>query len=229
MPRGIGNSERFAQNPFRGEVIKSTITGTRSIFASPTEENTFAMVSRTTGEDFGDIAFGKRVKVDKTHFLKVYANGMKMFLDLKPAGIKVFMFIFDQLMQDQNYQADSIDLTYTMLDDVVKKEIGRTTFFRGIKELREAHFLAPSLKDGTYWINCDYVFRGNRLTLVNEYILQNGEEESSKARGALPEQLKRLKLTGKWKRRPQKLQLPVPKLTRPSEDNKQIGDNANPK
>jgi len=168
-PKG---EERYAQNPFRVEVIQNTISGTRTIFASPSKENIFAMISRETGQDFGNIAFGKKVKVDKTQFLKIYANGIKMFLNLKKPGIKVFMIVFEKLMDDENYQADNIDLVYNMLDDNVKQEIGRTTFFKGIKELKEARFLAPSLQDGKYWINCDYVFRGTRLTLVNEYVMQ---------------------------------------------------------
>jgi len=228
MPRGIANSERFAQNPFRSEVIKSTITGTRAIYASPSEENTFAMVSRATGEDFGDIAFGKRIKVDKTHFLKVYANGIKMFLNLKPPGIKVFMLIFDKLMQDENYQADNVDLVYNMLDDVVKNEVGRTTFFKGIKELRDAHFLAPSMQDGKYWINCDYVFRGNRLTLVNEYILQDEKQAPPKAEAPLSGQLKRLKLTKRLKMRPKRLHIPTNRLNPPMKETPQAdGDEPN--
>lgn len=185
MPGRPKGEERYAKNPFRVEVVKNTISGTRAIFASPSKENTFAMVSRETGQDFGNITFGKRIAVDKTQFMKVYANGMKMFLNLKMPGIKVFMVIFDILMKNENYQADSVDLVYSMLDSEIKQEIGRTTFFKGIKELKEARFLAPSLQDGKYWINCDYIFRGTRLTLVNEYImqeLQDATDEDDKAK-----------------------------------------------
>jgi len=176
----LRQEEKFAMNPFRSEVVKNTVSGTRAIYASPSSENTFAMVSRTTGEDLGNIAFGKRVTVDKTHFLKVYANGIKMFLNLKKPGIKVFMIVFDKLMENKNYQADSVDLVYSMLDDIIKQDIGRSTFYNGIRELKKANFLAPSFQEGKYWINCDYVFRGERLTLVNEYILQDYEEEMAK-------------------------------------------------
>lgn len=172
MPRRTKN-ERHARNPFRNDVISHTIRGTRAIYASPVKENSFAMVSRETGEDFGNIAFGKRVVVDKTNFLKFYANGVKMFLNLKNPGIKVFMLIYDKLLENKNYQTDKIELIFELLEEDVQKQIKRSTFYRGINELIEANFLAPSYIDGMYWINCDYVFRGDRLALVNEYITQD--------------------------------------------------------
>ena len=46
-----------------------------------------------------------------------------------------------------------------------------------IKEiLKDVNFLAPTLQEGKFWINADYVFRGDRLTLVNEYIIADNEE-----------------------------------------------------
>ena len=165
--------ERHKRNPFRHEVVAHTVRGTRAIYASPSKENNFAMISRETGECFGNIAFGKRVTVDKTNFLKFYAAGIKMFLDLKNPGIKVFMLIYDLLLENKNYQTDKIELLYELLDPKIQEQISRTTFYRGIKELIAANFLAPSFIDGVYWFNCDYVFRGDRLTLVNEYISQD--------------------------------------------------------
>lgn len=173
MKRGRpSEEERFAKNPFKQSVIVNTIRGTRAIYASPTKENNFAMISRITGEYYGDIAFGKRINVDKTEFLKLYANGVKMFLGLSPAGIKVFMLIYDILMNKSNYQTDSVELLYSLLEDHQKQGLGRTTFFKGIKELKKVGFLASSLLEGKYWINPDYVFKGDRLTLVNQYVMQ---------------------------------------------------------
>ena len=164
--------DKFPRNPFKNEVITQTIKGTRAIYASPTRENSFAMVNRTTGEDNGDITFGKRITVDKTHFLKLYADGAKMFLGLKSSGVKVFMVIYDILMNDNNYQADSVVLNYELLDENVQTQISRATFYNGIRDLKKANFLASSTATNLYWINPNYVFRGDRLTLVNQYVLE---------------------------------------------------------
>ena len=61
-------------------------------------------------------------------------------------------------------------------DDDIRDKIGKTTFYKGIKELKDVNFLAPTLQEGKFWINADYVFRGDRLTLVNEYIIADNEE-----------------------------------------------------
>ena len=86
------------------------------IYSNPTgDSDRFAAVNKNTGENAGDLQFGRRVKVDKTHFLKFYAEGVRMFLGLKSPGIKVFMVIYQLLLDDPNYQQDKIDLTYSLL------------------------------------------------------------------------------------------------------------------
>ncbi len=161
---------RYKYNPFREEVIEKLVTGKRFIFGSPKGDNTFAMVSRETGEDNGDITFGKCYEVEKMQFVKLYAEGVKMFLGLTAAGVKVFSLIFDRLI-DTGMNADKIDLAYPLLTDEEKKNIAKTTFFRGINELCKANFLAPSTLAARYWINTNYIFRGDKITLVNQYRL----------------------------------------------------------
>lgn len=178
----LSSKEKHEKNPFRKDVVTHTIQGISTIYANPNgSTETYAAINRVTGEDCGDIAFGKRIVVDKTDFLKLYANGVKMFLGLKSAGIKVFMIIFDALMDDKNYGKDKIILKYELLEDVQRENISETTFYRGIRELRKAKLIAPTLLDGMYWLNTDYVFRGNRLTIVNQYICdENKQIEESK-------------------------------------------------
>ena len=175
----LKSSEKYAKNPFAQQAIIHTVTGTRMIYSNPTGNNDrFAAVNTNTGEDVGDLQFGRRIKVDKTHFLRFYAEGVRMFLGLKSPGIKVFMIIYQMLIDDPDYQQDKIDLTYSLLDENIKASISRTTFTRGVKELRNVNFLAPTMHDGVYWINIDYVFKGNRLTLINQYILERNEEKN---------------------------------------------------
>ena len=179
-------SEKYAKNPFAQQAIIHTVTGTRMIYSNPTgDSDRFAAVNKNTGENAGDLQFGRRVKVDKTHFLKFYAEGVRMFLGLKSPGIKVFMVIYQLLLDDPNYQQDKIDLTYSLLPKDVQDSISRTTYTRGVKELRNVNFLAPTMHDGVYWINIDYVFKGDRLTLVNQYILDGATEVDPKTYDAI--------------------------------------------
>ena len=180
-------SEKYAKNPFAQQAIIHTVTGTRMIYSNPTgDSDRFAAVNKNTGENAGDLQFGRRVKVDKTHFLKFYAEGVRMFLGLKSPGIKVFMVIYQLLLDDPNYQQDKIDLTYSLLPKDVQDSISRTTYTRGVKELRNVNFLAPTMHDGVYWINIDYVFKGDRLTLVNQYIWMVQQKLTRKRMMQLP-------------------------------------------
>lgn len=168
--------EKYRENPFKDIVIKESRFGTRMIYASPANIDSFALVDTTTGEA-ESLNFGKRMKVDKTQFLRLYASGIKMFFDISSAGCKVFMLVYDQLMQNQSWGADHVDLVYNLLPDDTQKKISRSTFHRGIRELVKARFLAPAFQQGKYWINASYVFKGNRITLVNQYILDENSKE----------------------------------------------------
>ena len=172
----VKKEDKYAKNPFMQQALVHTVTGTRMIYGSPTGDDTFAAVNMTTGENLGDLQFGKRLKVDKTNFLKFYADGVRMFLGLKSAGIKVFMIIYQSMIDSKDFNQEKIELSYDLLEPEIQEHISRATFFRGIKELKEVNFLAPTLFDGIYWINVDYVFKGDRLTLVNQYILEGTEE-----------------------------------------------------
>ena len=44
------------------------------------------------------------------------------------------------------------------------------------------------MHDGVYWINIDYVFKGDRLTLVNQYILDGATEVDPKTYDAITPQ-----------------------------------------
>ena len=68
----LKSSEKYAKNPFAQQAIIHTVTGTRMIYSNPTGNNDrFAAVNTNTGEDVGDLQFGRRIRVDKTHFLKL--------------------------------------------------------------------------------------------------------------------------------------------------------------
>lgn len=172
--------DRYKTNPFARDTVVHTVTGTRMIYANPTgDTDRFAVVSRDDGEDHGDISFGKRITCDKTQFLKFFADGVRMFLGLKSAGIKVFMIVYQELIDGgkNTFNADSIILKYELLEDDVQAQISESTFYRGIRELKKVHFIAPSMVEGIYWINTDYVFKGDRLTLVNQYVMNPDYEE----------------------------------------------------
>ena len=71
-------SEKYAKIHSHNRPLLFTVTGTRMIYSNPTgDSDRFAAVNKNTGENAGDLQFGRRVKVDKTHFLKFYAEACR--------------------------------------------------------------------------------------------------------------------------------------------------------
>ena len=183
----LKSSEKYAKNPFAQQAIIHTVTGTRMIYSNPTGDNDrFAAVNTNTGEDVGDLQFGRRIKVDKTHFLRFYAEGVRMFLGLKSPGIKVFMIIYQLLLDDPNYQQDKIDLTYSLLNEDIKASISRTTFTRGVKELRNVHFLAPQCMTGSTGLTSIMSSRGIGSRLLTSTFWKETKKKASTYQTPLP-------------------------------------------
>lgn len=172
------NTIKYTKNPFMQSALAHTVQGNRVITGK--EDNTRMIVNRDTGEVEGITGFYQRITVDRTSFLKVYAQGIRALLDLKPAGMKVFILVYDEMLDDKNYQKDQIVLSYEMLEDNVKECLSKATFYRGISQLIEAKILAESPIRGLYWINVDYIYRGNRLALCKEYVMQEVKEVNPK-------------------------------------------------
>ena len=151
------NTVKYVKNPFMQSALAHTVQGNRVITGK--EDNTRMIVNRDTGEVEGITGFYQRITVDRTSFLKVYAQGIRALLGLKPAGMKVFIIVYDE-----------------MLEDDIKESMSKATFFRGISQLIEGNILAESPIRGMYWINVDYIYRGNRLALCKEYVMDEAKE-----------------------------------------------------
>ena len=149
-----------------------TIIGNRIITAKGDENKKF-IVSPNTGEIEGYSGFYTRQEVDKTHFLKLYLDGIKALTGLSTAGMKVFMLVYNKVTSNEGFNKDIIMLNYEMLSDDEKKKFSLRTFQRGITDLINLEFLAETMQSGVYFINPTYIYNGNRLAIVNEYILKS--------------------------------------------------------
>ena len=149
-----------------------TIVGNRIITAKGDENKKF-IVSSETGEIEGYSGFYTRQVVDKTHFLKLYLDGIKALTGLSNAGMKVFILVYNKVTSNEGFNKDIIMLNYEMLSDDEKEKFSLRTFQRGITDLIEHEFLAETMQSGVYFINPTYIYNGNRLAIVNEYILQS--------------------------------------------------------
>lgn len=127
------------------------------------------IVGPQTGEIEGFSGFYTKIETDKTHFMKIYAEGIRAFTGLSTAGLKIFLLVYDKITSNDGFNKDTILLNYEMLTDEEKKEFSIRTFQRGITDLIKHEFLAETMQAGVYFINPAYIFNGDRLAIVNEY------------------------------------------------------------
>ena len=157
----------FKENPFVQDAIENQKGGVRKIIGKT--QDRMMVVSGSTGEVIAPAGFWQYQEVDKTQFVKLYINGVKAIADLSPAGTKVFALLYTEMQK--NVGKDKVYLSFSAMD---KDEAGmsQATFTRGMKELIEKNFVAPTVGVGWYFINPDYMWNGDRLAFVKEYRLK---------------------------------------------------------
>lgn len=156
--------KRYATSPFMSATDMATRTRTKRL--TNTQGDKMMMVGRDDGVIYGSAGFWTTTEVDKTQFVKLYVNGVKAFKDLTSAGTRVFEVLY--LVIQENIGKDEIILAYARVNQAISP-MSSKTFTRGLRELLEKSFIAEGLIPGVYFINPDYVFNGNRLTLVQDY------------------------------------------------------------
>ncbi len=176
---------RYKENPYTERAVAQTVEGYRLIKGKDSsllviENGTHGGMAQLTG-------FYQKVTVDKTHFIKLYADGVQALLGLKSAGKKVFNIVYRRLFDDDMYGKDRIILNYDMLTDDEKAQISESTLYRGLRDLIASEVLAFSSVDGVYWLNPSYIYRGDRLAYCKEYVLRKEKdvtpgEEKAKTR-----------------------------------------------
>lgn len=133
--------------------------------------NRMMIVGKDTGEILGEghAAFFEMKEVDETQFVKLYLAGIKQTTKLTAAGLKVFELVYHQMRA--NPQTDKIELN---LYHIKRFGLNMTerTYQRGMRELLEHMFIFRSTSDDVYFVNINFMFNGNRITLARSYYLK---------------------------------------------------------
>ena len=110
--------------------------------------------------------------------MKLYTEGAAALLNLNASGKKVFQIVYKQLYGKEGKGRTEIVLNHELLSDEEKSSVSKRTFERGITELINAGFIAESIVPSYYYINTAYLYNGDRLALVNEYVIKKHPKES---------------------------------------------------
>lgn len=157
----------YTENPFIADVIANTKQGVKKI--SNSSGSRMLVVAESTGEVMAPAGFWHAQEVDKTQFVKLFVNGVKAFKDLTGAGTKVFELLY--LEMQKNIGKDKVFLSFQMIDQEANN-MSEATYMRGMRELVAKEFIAPSVVQGWFFINPDYIWNGDRLAFVKEFRLR---------------------------------------------------------
>lgn len=159
--------EIFEKNPFIGNALANTKNGQRRI--TDKKGSKMMVVNPGTGEVMQTPAgFWYAEEVDRTQFVKLYINGVRAFKELTAPGTKVFELLY--LEVQKQIGKDRVFMSFGEVDQAATP-MSKATYQRGLKELFEKGFVAPSVTQGWFFINPDYMFNGDRLAFVKEYRL----------------------------------------------------------
>lgn len=153
----------YETNPFLGVALVNTKQGIKRISS---KDGNKMMVISDTGEVVAPAGFWQAQDVDKTQFVKLYINGVKAFKDLTGAGTKVFELLYIEVQKQTG--KDKVYLSFNAIDQEVTP-MSEATYSRGMRELISKKFIAPTVLQGWFFINLDYMWNGDRLAFVKEY------------------------------------------------------------
>jgi len=161
----------FAENPTREQQVSMRSK------VIPLEANSGALVvvDGGTGEVLGKGSLGliRRQKVDRARFIKVYEAGMKEWFKLSASATSVLGVVYREVMQ--NPRTDRVELNMFKVHRCGVKMSDRT-YQRSVRELLDKEFLYMSPSEGVYFINCTYVYNGDRLYTASVTDLDESEQ-----------------------------------------------------
>lgn len=156
---------RYSENPSVINAASNSKTGVKRL--SNKAGDRFMVISEH-GEVMAPVGFHQVMPVDKTQFVKLYANGVKAFQGLSAAGAKVFELIYTIVQGTPG--TDRFYLHFMSVEEH-HLAISYRTFHRGLGELLKKEFVFESITPNLYFLNVDYLFNGNRMAFIKEYRL----------------------------------------------------------
>ena len=173
--------ELYEKNPYIVDASLNTNEGTKRRTLRNKDGSQLMITNPGTGEMIAPAGFWQTQEVDKTQFVKLYVNGVRAFRELTAAGGRIFEILY--LEVQKAIGRDRIYLSFSNLPD--EFSISQATFTRGMRELMDKKFVAPTAAIGWYWVNPDYMWNGDRLAYVKEYRLKRDDSSDTKYREQL--------------------------------------------
>ncbi|MDR0499208.1 MAG: hypothetical protein LBH03_05700 [Holophagales bacterium] len=135
--------------------------------------------------DGGEAGFWHGRELDSTHFVKIFARGVKALKGLTSAGSRVFEVIYWKLLERDMVDKDQVYLAFNEVDQHYTP-MGKATYTRGLKELIDKGLLAATPSINKYWLNHVCMWSGKRILFVQDYRLKDGPLKPLKPKAIVP-------------------------------------------
>lgn len=155
--------QRYKENPFLNNMQINTSTKQVTVSSLGKDDN--ILVNQATGEINGTSVVTYK-KVDDAEFVKLFSANIALTFDLRSAGIKTFSVLV-WMVQHRAIGKDIVILDHMALEEWCEihepKSISHATFKRGLNELEKSKIIAKTMRKGSYFINPNFVFNGDRI------------------------------------------------------------------
>lgn len=157
---------RHRSNPFLDQLVITKKK--KQITVSPMGKDDNVLVNRNTGEISGTHVVTYK-QVDDAEFIKLFGANVGLTFDLTSAGIKAFNVLIWSV-QYMGMGKDEVPLDSLTLEDYLisnkDKKLSMATFKRGITDLVKANIIARTFRKGTFFINPNFAFNGDRIAFT---------------------------------------------------------------
>lgn len=103
---------------------------------------------------------------DKLPYCKLYVDIIPVALDKRMgvSGLRVLFAIARMMLRHKEH----VFISPEIFSDVSGDRLGRHTYYKGINELIDLDIIAPSTTANMYWINTNYLFKGDRTKMFRD-------------------------------------------------------------
>lgn len=181
-------SVRHKTNPFVSDMLIPV--GNKSVRITSLGQDSNILVNQVTGEITGTHIVARK-KVDTEKFVKTFADYMAFTFDLSKAGNKALRVVM-WAIKEAAINKDTVVLDKytheqflaTHQDNDPPLTLSYPTFTRGLGELEKAKIIAKTVRSGTYFINPQCMFNGDRVaftTLIERDTTKNQDKLEGKS------------------------------------------------
>ena len=121
------------------------------------------------------MAFGIRQTVDKEEFVKIFSSNIRKTFNLSLTAFKLFGYVCEAMKINED------TIVFNILKAMESTGLkSKTSVNIALTELLDKNILARTNEYYIYYINPAVVFKGNRMLLVQDYILDENLDKNHK-------------------------------------------------